>query len=255
MESQLPFQQPFPISHEASAATSTDDAYFTGIYAGLSFRSLLTGGSFEPAAEARDPLKTSKSEPFFPTGDGAAPLYNFVSETAPFPLHHQLPGLLSYELPQNAVEINSPAPNPRSEADPKEKRPRRRSGKLSDKTQCLRKLLPGDEKMDIATVLEEAYKYIVFLKSQVRALQSMPCQSGTGAATNAAGGDLYELNRQQLLQVATNSPAVQAKLCAEGCCVYAAEQLHLVEKIADRKAMIDQQMMYGSLSNPNVFHA
>ncbi|XP_047965007.1 transcription factor bHLH117 [Salvia hispanica] len=241
MESEFPFLQPFPISHEAS----TDDAYFTGIYAGLSFRSLLTGGSFEPAAEAEDPLET---QPFFPTGDGAAPLYNFISETAPFPLHHQLPGLLSYELPQNAVEINSPAPNPRSEADPKEKRPRRRQGRLSDKTQCLRKLLPGDEKMDMATVLEEAYKYIVFLQSQVRALQSMPCQSG-------AGGDLYELNRQQLLQVATNSPAVQAKLCAEGCCVYAAEQLHLVEKIADRKAMIDQQMMYGSHSNPNFFHA
>lgn len=246
MESEFPFQHPFPI--DEASATSTDEAYFTGVYAGLSFRSLLTGGSFEPAAEAGDPLKTPKSEPLFPTGGGAAPLYNFISETAPFPLHHQLPGLLSYELPQNAAEISSPTPNPRSEADLKEKRPRRRQRRLSDKTQCLRKLLPGDEKMDMATVLEEAYKYIVFLQSQVSALQSMPCQSG-------AGGDLFELNRQQLLQVATNSPAVQAKLCADGCCVYAAEQLHLVEQIADRKAMIDQQMMYGSLSNPYFFHA
>ncbi|KAL1567641.1 transcription factor bHLH117 [Salvia divinorum] len=247
MESEFQFQQPFPI--DEASATSTEKAYFTGICAGLSFRSLLTGASFEPAA-----LKTPKSEPMFPTGDGSAPLYNFVSETAPFPLHHQLPGLLSYELPQNTVEINSLAPNPRSKADPKEKRPRRRPCRLSDKTQCLRKLLPGDEKMDMATVLEEAYKYIIFLQAQISALQSIPYQSGIDSGTNVVGGDLFELNRQQLLQVMTNSPAVQAKLCADSCCVYAAEQ-RLMEKITDRKAMIDQQMMYGSLSNPNFFHA
>ncbi|EYU40274.1 hypothetical protein MIMGU_mgv1a020949mg, partial [Erythranthe guttata] len=56
-------------------------------------------------------------------------------------------------------------------------------------------------KMNMATVLEEAYRYIKFLQAQVSALQSMPCQSGratSGAgvpATRIGGGDLGRLNR------------------------------------------------------------
>ncbi|GFP82482.1 transcription factor bhlh117 [Phtheirospermum japonicum] len=64
----------------------------------------------------------------------------------------------------------------------------------------------------MATVLEEAYKYIKFLQAQVNVLQSMPCESNSSAAaaTNIGGsGNLGKLNRQQLLQVVVNSPAVE----------------------------------------------
>ncbi|XP_020549789.1 uncharacterized protein LOC105162763 [Sesamum indicum] len=121
-------------------------------------------------------------DPLFAINDGVpaeAPPYNFFSEAASSSLHHQLPGLLSLELPQNTAVVESPMMNPRIEtAQYGKQRRRRQQQRLSDKTRCLQRLLPWDEKMDMATVLEEAYKYIRFLQAQVRVLQSMPCESG-----------------------------------------------------------------------------
>ncbi|KAH6764665.1 hypothetical protein C2S51_015914 [Perilla frutescens var. frutescens] len=261
MEKEFQFQNPLLVGGEASTA-SMDEAYFTGICAGLSFRSLLTGGSFEPPSESGDPLKTLKTESLFPISDGTAvetPMYNFFSEPRSSSVRHHLPGLRSFELASQNANADSPVPNPRIKAGPysKLRRQRRREPyRLSDKTRCLRKLLPSDEKMNIATVLEEAYRYIKFLQAQVSALQSMPCQTtaagGGGAATNIVGGDLGRLTRQQLLQVVTNSPAVQAQLCADSCCVFSVEQLLSMEKRAEREALVQETC---DSSNPNSFHA
>lgn len=261
MENEFQFQHHLPLVGGEASSASVDEAYINGVCAGLSFRSLLTGGSFEPAAETLDPLKMPKTELRFAIDDGVsaeAPPYNFFSEASSSSYRHQLPGLLSFELPQNTVTVAMESPMlkcPRVETVSYGKQPRgRRQHRLSDKTRCLQKLLPWDEKMDMATVLEEAYKYIKFLQAQVRVLQSMPCESGSaanGTTTNIGGGDLGRLNRQQLLQVVMNSPVVQTQLYSKGCCLYSVEQLVLLKKNAEREALCHQMML--DSPNPNSF--
>lgn len=103
--------------------------------------------------------------------------------------------------------------------------------KLSDKTRLLQKLLPSNKKMDIATMLEETYKYVRFLQAQVRAIQSMPLESSfvvqNECDSPCFGGPsgLGMLNRHQLLQVLLNSPSAQTFLYSKGFCVYSFEQL------------------------------
>ncbi|CAK9161369.1 unnamed protein product [Ilex paraguariensis] len=125
---------------------------------------------------------------------------------------------------------------------------RQRRQRISEKTRCLQKVLPWDKKMDMATMLEEAYKYVHFLQAQIRVLQSMPCDSLSFETRNpinvsAFGGILAKLNRQQLLEVLVNSPVAQTAMYSQGCCVYSIEQLVLLKKIAQRKALY-QQMFY-----------
>lgn len=119
---------------------------------------------------------------------------------------------------------------------------RQRRQKISDKTRCLQKLMPWDKKMDMATMLEEAYKYIKFLQAQIRALQSMPCDSNfvPHEPINDTGpfGGLTRLNRQQLLQVLVNSPVAQTMLYSRGCCVFSLEQLILLKKLAESRLLL-----------------
>ncbi|GMN58058.1 hypothetical protein TIFTF001_027158 [Ficus carica] len=113
---------------------------------------------------------------------------------------------------------------------------RQRRQKLSDKTRCLQKLLPWDKKMDTATMLEEAYKYVKFLQAQLAALRSMPAVVSSSSSSTAGGGcfgGLGRLNRNQLLQVLVNSPVAQTTLSSRGCCVFSVEQLGLLDRLAD----------------------
>ncbi|XP_052208593.1 uncharacterized protein LOC127812247 [Diospyros lotus] len=130
---------------------------------------------------------------------------------------------------------------------------RQRRQRISDKYRCLQKLLPWDRKMDIATMLEEAYKYVRFLKAQISVLQSMPCDSSSFATQNTwdakVFGGLGRLNRQQLLQILVNSPVVQTVLYSKGCCVYSIEQMLLLKNIAERKALYQQLMFDPSTSS------
>ncbi|XP_051136220.1 transcription factor LRL2 [Andrographis paniculata] len=249
-----------PQLHGVESSSAVDEAYINGVCAGLSFRSLLAYGSYEPAAEAPNPLKMPKTEPNSAIGDGYSTSvlpYNFFSEAAASSSsssHHlQLPSLLSLELPPTAaVAADSPVLNPRAGIG--KQRRRIKQQRLSDKTRCLQKLLPWDEKMDMATVLEEAYKYIRFLQAQVSVLQSMPCETASAssaAATSGGGGgvDLGRLNRQQLLQVVVNSPVAQSQLYSKGCCVYSVEQIVTLKK----KQAMHQQVLLSNSSNPNSF--
>ncbi|GAU17062.1 hypothetical protein TSUD_105610 [Trifolium subterraneum] len=125
---------------------------------------------------------------------------------------------------------------------------RQRRQKLSEKTRCLQKLMPWDKKMDQATLLEEAFKYVKFLKAQHSVLQSMPPYSttnygGGNTGTGAGGvfGDLEMLNRNQALQVLVNSPVAQTKLCSQGYCVFSMEQFSLLRKLSERRQLQQQQ--------------
>lgn len=125
---------------------------------------------------------------------------------------------------------------------------RQRRQKLSDKTRCLQKLLPWDKKMDIATMLEEACKYVKFLQAQLLALQSMPCESAISTNSNhyisGVFGGLERLNRNQLLQVLVNSPVAQTMLCSQSCCVFSAEQLGIIQKIAEKRVLLQQMSAF-----------
>ncbi|KAL6513675.1 hypothetical protein OROHE_019535 [Orobanche hederae] len=268
---QLQTQPPLPVGSEASSADA-DEAYLNSICGGLSFRTLLTYGSFDPAAaENPMPLKMTKMErPLFPIDDRLSagyPQYTFFSDMMmPSSLPHQLPSLISYEQPQNtaaAAPVQPPITNPRAETASYRKQRYRLKQKhqkqsLSDKTRCLQKLLPREHKMDMATVLEEAYKYIKFLQAQVSVLQSMPHESamnGVAPTSIGCGGDLGRLNRQQLLQVVVNSPVAQTQLYSKGCCIYSMEQLILLKKNAERKALYHQMMLDSISVNPKSLHS
>ncbi|XP_010241019.1 PREDICTED: transcription factor bHLH117 [Nelumbo nucifera] len=169
----------------------------------------------------------------------------------------------SYTL--EAIVRNFALPNPSSVAwlqAPKRSPPssaavhmstlaRQRRKKIGDRTRCLQKLMPWDKKMSMATLLEEAYKYIEFLKAQLRALQTMPCQSSIewevlpGNVGLELGG-LEKLNRQQLLQVLVNSPVAQTMLYSKRQCVFSWEQLLLLNKITENK---QQTLLLGSSSS------
>lgn len=140
-------------------------------------------------------------------------------------------------------------PLPAVPAVPQHTMAKQRRQKISDKTRCLQRLMPWDRKMDMATMLEEAYKYIKFLQAQIRALQTMPSDSNfvhsspvneTGALTG-----LKRLNRQQLLQVLVNSPGAQTMLYSKGCCVFSMEQLMLLKKLSESRRLL-QNLLFDS---------
>lgn len=113
--------------------------------------------------------------------------------------------------------------------------------------------------MSIATMLEEAYKYVKFLQAQVRTLQSMPSDSVVippGTSTAAADQEdigaifsaLGRLTRNQLLQVIVNSPVAQTMLYSQGCCVFSVEQLDILNKFTSQS-----KLMTNSLQHPKCF--
>ncbi|XP_027172052.1 transcription factor HEC1 [Coffea eugenioides] len=140
--------------------------------------------------------------------------------------------------------------------------------KISEKTRCLQRVLPWDKKMDMGTMLEEAYKYVKFLQAQISVLQTMPEKSSTAAISSSGGksknpsydvsssgvgennvawGDLGKLNRQQLLEVVVNSRVAQTALYSRGCCVYSTEQLVLLKKMAEKKTLSEQVLFASPL--------
>ncbi|XP_041003428.1 transcription factor bHLH117 [Juglans microcarpa x Juglans regia] len=154
-----------------------------------------------------------------------------------------------YHVPNLNLNLNPPPVVLSSQPAvmPHSKLASRRRQKLSEKTQSLRKLMPWDTKMDMATMLEEAHKYVKFLQAQLKALQTMPSSSSFSAFTPAQSlysgvfGGLGRLTRNQILQVLVNSPVAQTMLYSQGCCVFATEQMALLGKIAERKLLFQQQ--------------
>ncbi|KAK7402014.1 hypothetical protein VNO78_13947 [Psophocarpus tetragonolobus] len=169
------------------------------------------------------------------SGDGWSlePMYSGVS----------LQSLLLGAEVEVEVEVEAEAKRQRVESPviPQSKLARQRRQKLSEKTRCLQRLMPWDKKMDQATLLQEAYKYVKFLQAQSRLLHSMPAHTHTHTHTHtytslpplplqnaAVLGDLPKLTRTQLLQVLLNSPVAQTMLYSQGFCVFSLEHLSLL---------------------------
>ncbi|KAJ7948207.1 transcription factor bHLH [Quillaja saponaria] len=158
-------------------------------------------------------------------------------------------------VPESSVGTISPSPIPKS------KLARKRRQTLSDKTRCLQKLMPWDKKMDMATMLDEVYKYVKFLQAQLYALQSMPSDSAIRTQNDGSANKwdikdmclygLERLNRNQVLQVLVNSPVSQTMLYSQGSCVISVEQLALLNSLSEKTLLLRQMTKFG---NPSAKH-
>ncbi|XP_027343343.1 transcription factor bHLH117 [Abrus precatorius] len=221
---------------------SADAHSFDPMFSGVSLQSLL---SLNPSLFA-DGFPTLASLTDHPNLDDKKKLLIPKTEPQPFsffPKYHRLPQLHSPDHKRHRLDPSSetsPAIGGKAPSMiPQSNLARQRRQKLSEKTRCLQKLMPWDKKMDQATLLEEAYKYVKFLQAQFCVLQSMPSQSHSSPFLNngAVFGDLESLNRSQVLQVLVNSPVAQTMLYSQGFCVFSVEQLALLRKLSDTRQL------------------
>ncbi|KAM0054913.1 putative transcription factor bHLH family [Helianthus debilis subsp. tardiflorus] len=186
-------------------------------------------------------LKTTPSPELFNLNNIPSFMFNQLPDLRsiePLFNHHtqQPTSLTNYFTPTPPQQPTFPPPAKLSGTELAYKRRRT----LSDKTRSLQKLLPVDRKMDMATIYEETYKYIMFLKAQISVLESMPVVSSSSSCLNLGSGNpryggLGKLNRQQVLEVMVNSPVSQSVLYSRGCCVYSLEQLMLFKEMAEKR--------------------
>ncbi|XP_050379928.1 transcription factor LRL3 [Argentina anserina] len=258
----LRVKSPEEDSHAASFSSSLANLH-SFLAASSQHQSLLPLSLFAPQTSPPPPQTLYHPQPQYGGVSPAQSLSDYAS------IFNHLPDLLSLDHSPSYHHLH---PSPAAASSPVAPRgsriARKRRQTLADKTRCLQKLLPWEKKMDIATMLEAAHRYVRFLQAQVAALHAMPIvasdSTGSLPVLTRGGGDgggevavLSRLSRSQLLQVVVNSQVAQMRLSDLERCVFSVEQLALLNKRSViRSAMVAAAASAsGSVSGHNYYPA